>query len=326
MGNDDFVSDEIKASADDRKARLHEAKHFPRMLHELCEGIVSPFPAAKRRPRLPIEDILFSMALKTYFRFSGPRLHSLLREMEEKGYLSQVPSPNALCTYYSEELLIPVVEQLVGRSSFPLRLIDRQFAIDSTRILCSGYRIITDWKTGDKKEVHDWVRLHLICGVYTKVIPAASVSNSFGDEKKYLEPLVRSTLDLGFKMEGLAGDKNYSSKKNLRLLTELGITPYLTFKKNSVKSRKEEDATWNDALQKYRSKEDEVMRHYRNRSLVETTNSSLKRKFDGSIMNHKRIAQFNETLFKIVCHNICVWNRFAHRMRLAPSYKTELSR
>jgi len=48
------------------------------------------------------------------------------------------------------------------------------------------------------------------------------------------------------------------------------------------------------------------MRHYHQRSNVESTFSMLKRKFQGKLLSKNEVAQTNEALAKVLCHNITV--------------------
>ncbi len=47
------------------------------------------------------------------------------------------------------------------------------------------------------------------------------------------------------------------------------------------------------------------MQHYHQRSNVETTFSIIERKFGKRLKSKTTVAQTNEVLCKILCHNIC---------------------
>lgn len=51
---------------------------------------------------------------------------------------------------------------------------------------------------------------------------------------------------------------------------------------------------------------DEFLRHYHRRSNVETTFHMIKSKFSSRIRSKTPIAQTNEVLCKVLCHNLCV--------------------
>lgn len=45
---------------------------------------------------------------------------------------------------------------------------------------------------------------------------------------------------------------------------------------------------------------------YHKRSLIESANNMIKRKFGNSLKTRKDVSQVNEILMKCVCHNLCV--------------------
>lgn len=55
----------------------------------------------------------------------------------------------------------------------------------------------------------------------------------------------------------------------------------------------------------YQYKREEFMQHYHKRSNVESTFSMIKAKFGGFVRSKLPVAQTNEVLCKILCHNIC---------------------
>src|SRR5688500_11258855 len=67
------------------KAQTNEKAHFLAFLHELCSGIEEPIQT-NGRPRLPLSDIIFAAAYKTYATVSGRRFVSDLRDALAKGY------------------------------------------------------------------------------------------------------------------------------------------------------------------------------------------------------------------------------------------------
>lgn len=50
----------------------------------------------------------------------------------------------------------------------------------------------------------------------------------------------------------------------------------------------------------------EFMAHYHKRSNIESAFSMIKAKFGGSVRSKSPVAQVNEVLLKVLCHNICV--------------------
>lgn len=59
-------------------------------------------------------------------------------------------------------------------------------------------------------------------------------------------------------------------------------------------------------LQIFMYKNDEFCEHYHKRSNVETCFHMIKTKFEERLRSKSQLAQTNELLLKILCHNICV--------------------
>src|SRR4028118_32093 len=234
---------------------------FLEWLCVLCQGITETMPA-ERRPREQLSDVVFCLVLKIYGKFSYDLLISFLDSLDTGKYLSHVPSAMTLNNYMRDEKLTPILKKLIGESSLPLRGIETHFAIDSTPLFLHSYYLSVDSKTKKKVERRDWIRLHLVCGVKTGIVPSADATLRIVAEQKLFEPLVRELLLLGFEVRGIAGDKNYLSRKNVTLVTELGATPYLTFKKNSRK-REGDNQEWVESFDKFKAQDAAVIPHYR---------------------------------------------------------------
>lgn len=66
------------------------------------------------------------------------------------------------------------------------------------------------------------------------------------------------------------------------------------------------DALWQRMWHFYNFNREQFLAHYHKRSNVETAFSMIKGKFGTSVRAKTPIAQVNEVLCKILCHNICV--------------------
>ena len=64
---------------------------------------------------------------------------------------------------------------------------------------------------------------------------------------------------------------------------------------------------------------EEYLKHYHKRSNVESTFSSLKRKFGGDVRSKTTLAMKNEVLAKVVCHDITCVIRTPYELGIAPS-------
>jgi len=70
----------------------------------------------------------------------------------------------------------------------------------------------------------------------------------------------------------------------------------------------------------FQFKQEEYMEHYHKRSSVESTFSMIKRKFGDHVRCRTDVAMVNETLCKILCHNICVLIQEQHELGIEPIF------
>lgn len=112
------------------------------------------------------------------------------------------------------------------------------------------------------------------------------------------------------------------SKPNLRLVEGKGAIPFIEFKTNSIVDKKCD--IWTKMFHYYSLNKDEFMQHYHKRSNVETTFSMVKAKFGGAIRSKLPIAQANEILCKILCHNICCLIQSIYELEIEVDFEAML--
>ena len=65
---------------------------------------------------------------------------------------------------------------------------------------------------------------------------------------------------------------------------------------------------------------DEFLQHYHKRSNIESTFSMIKRKFGDSLRSKTDVAMANETLCKILCHNLVVLIHEMYELGIDPEF------
>ena len=70
----------------------------------------------------------------------------------------------------------------------------------------------------------------------------------------------------------------------------------------------------------YNFNRDAFMTHYHKRSNIESTFSMIKAKFGDYIRSKNNIAQVNEALCKVLCHNICVVIQSIYELGIEPNF------
>lgn len=152
---------------------MSEKSEFQFLLAELCKGVGEP-AQFNGRPRLALEDMLFSCAFKVYSTFSGRRFTTDLKEAKEKGFISNAANHTSISRYFSMEMLTPYLKMLIEETSLPLAEIEKRFAVDASGLSTTqGFTWLhakfTEPRLIDKR---DWLKIHICTGVKTNIISA----------------------------------------------------------------------------------------------------------------------------------------------------------
>ena len=286
-------------------AQINEGDHFAVLLRELCDTIPQP-PQGRGRPRLPLSDMVFAVGQKVYSTMSGRRAMSDIRSAQADGMIDRMPSFTSVARYLENPDLAPIIKSLIEQSALPLKSLEQDFAVDSSGFSTSVFDRWFSHKWGKQIKEARWIKAHIICGVETNIITSAEVNDTMGHDSPQFPALVKTTAD-NFTISEVSADKAYLSKRNLRVVEQAGGTAYIPFKSNSVlkNSAQPRDGLWERAFHFFNLHRGEFLEHYHKRSNVETAFHMIKAKFGGAVRTKTPVAQVNEVLFKILCHNNC---------------------
>lgn len=300
------------------EAQTHEQDRFQSLLADLCSNLVTA-PTKTGRPPLPLSDAVFSIVFKVYSTVSQRRFVSDLREAHERGHISKVPHFNSISNYLENPELTPILRNLITESSLPLKSVETEFAADSSGFSTSRFTRWFDIKYGTVKQKQDWVKCHLMCGVKTNVVTAIEIHGQWASDNKMLPALVDSTAR-NFQIAEVSADKAYGSRKNTDIITSVGATPFIAFRSDATGSG---DGAWAKMYHYFQFKRTEFLQHYHKRSNVESTFSMIKRKFGDSLRSKTDTAMVNETLCKILCHNLVVLIHETRELGIEPVFWSE---
>lgn len=199
--------------------------------------------------------------------------------------------------------------------------IETDFAVDSSGFFTTVYDRWFDHKYGKMRSKVKWVKAHLMCGVKTHVVTSVEVTPTETADAPRLPELVTTTAKT-FTISEVAADKAYSSRRNLNAINAVGGIPFIPFKSYSKGSQgtKKFDGLWYRMWYFYSYNRDAFLECYHKRSNVETVFSMIKMKFGGSVRAKTPIAQVNEVLCKVLCHNICVLIQSIYELGLEPTF------
>lgn len=297
-------------------AQTEEKSRFVGLLADLCHSIPEP-EQHMGRPRLLLGDMVFASAYKVYSRFSSRRFISDLNEACGLGLISKTPHFNSVSNYLSNPDLTPLLRDLITASSLPLKAIETDFAVDSSGFSTS--RFIRWYNKKWKRELdnQEWVKVHLMCGVQTKIVTSAEVSGWAANDSPFFAPLVADTAQ-HFAISEVSADKAYTSHGNMEAVVRAGGTPFIPFKSNTVVPT--DDSVWAKMYHWFALNRESFLSHYHQRSNVETVFAMIKGKFGDSVRSKGTTGQVNEVLAKVLCHNICVLIQSIHELGIEPSF------
>jgi transposase len=234
-------------------------------------------------------------------------------------------SPSCTSNFRSLENpeLTPLLKSLIEQTASPLKSIETDFAVDSSGFATTTYNRWFDHKWGKERSEAKWVKAHLICGVKTHIVTSVEVTATETGDAPQFPKLVNATAKT-FNINEVSADKAYSSKKNLNAVIAVNGTPYVPFKSYSKGSQGMHifDGIWQRMWYYYNFNREAFLAHYHKRSNAETAHSMIKMKFGAVVRAKTPIAQVNEVLCKILCHNICVLIQSIYELGLEPVFWT----
>jgi transposase len=254
------------------------------------------------RPKGNLGDNIFTMVFKTYSTFSGRRFASDMRWALEKGYIEKRVPYNTMFDYFKKSELTPLLADIVILTSLPLRTVETKFNIDSTGFGTSNFQRWYSFKHGKEICSRRWVKCHFMNGAKTNVITSVKITTEDEADCPQFKELTNKTNE-HFDMNEVSGDKAYLSKDNFELVNSNGGTFYVPFKTNSQATGN--GMIWKKMYHYFMLNNEEYLQHYHVRSNAESTVNMVKAKFGDSVRSKTWIAQVNEVLCKIICHNIC---------------------
>lgn len=288
------------------KAKTNEDGLFKELLIEL--SLIAQeerLPKPGRTGHLTWEKIL-SMCLKEYYKSDLRKTQSILKSLQQAQKIPRVPGYRSIDRFYNDKDLTPLLEKLILISALPLANVEITGAVDSTGFSVRKYKSWNEakWhvKNGTKERV--WVKLHAWCGTKTNIFVSAKITPSdVGDAPMLKEVIGNNTLY--FQMKQFVADKAYSSREILSFIEDMNMNPYIPFKKNA-NGKAKGFFIWKKMYNLFKTKNDEYMTIYHQRSNVETCFHMLKTRFGDRLLTKNLTANQNEILARILCHNLCV--------------------
>lgn len=298
------------------RAQRSEKCRFQELLHDLCGGICEPTRTKTGRKPIPVADAVFACAFKVWSGLSSRRFDCDLRDAHRAGFLSREIHPHKISALMENPDLTPLLKDMIAESGRPLAAVETNFAVDSTGFAGNRFVRWFDHKHGKVKEWHDWVKLQAMCGVKTNIVTSVEVLETDGHDAPYLPGLVRQTAE-AFTINDVTADKGYSSVDAHDAVAAAGGTPFIAFKSVATGWSGGE---FGRMFHYFNFRRDEFLKHYHQRSNIESTFSAIKRKFGDALRSKTKAAMVNEVLFKVLCFNISVLIHEQEELGIVPTF------
>jgi hypothetical protein len=163
------------------KAQTNEKDRFLSLLADLSKGMEEPIQE-NGRPRLSLADMVFASTFKVYSTVSSSRFMSDVRDAHHRGYLTRAPHYNSISRHLESPALTPFLKQLIELVVCRCKPLKKTLAVDSFGFSTCRFVQWNNAKYGDTKlqEKHEWIKVHLMCGVQTNIVTSIEVTDRLG--------------------------------------------------------------------------------------------------------------------------------------------------
>ena len=298
---------QVVTIAPPKKHLEFEKSNFIDIAFSFIDNVNFPNDQYEGRPRFNPKNLLKSLLIMAYNGMSYQRIESDLRELKEKGFISEIPKRSTMNKYMLEEETKKTIRKLIEMTSLPFVDSEDTLILDSTwfspRMYTGGYRKVYDKRSGTLTKVR---KVHISCLKNSRIICCAKATKGTDNDSPVLKELVSTPINNGFKIKTLLADAGYSGKENYAFCNHLNIRNiFINFKKNATR-RRAKSQVWRNQLILFKERPDEWKETYRFRVIVEGIFSSMKRKNLNYLRSRKDISQDIELLLKCLVHNFTI--------------------
>ena len=240
-----------------------------------------------------------------------------MSDAHDRGHLTRLPHYNSVLRYLEVPEMTDVLRAMIVESARPLAAAEEDFAADSSGFTTSRFESWYDHKYGVIRRQHEWVKVHIMCGVKTNVVTAVEIRGKDVQDAPLL-PAMLDTTARNFTLREVSTDKVYASLDNDAEIAKHGAVPFIPFK--TIHSGRS-GGLWAKMFHYFHFNRDDFMDHYHKRSNVESTFSMMKAKFGDSLRSKTATAMVNESLCKVLCHNICCLIQSVYELGITATFR-----
>jgi transposase len=249
-------------------------------------------------------QLLQGLVVKTLYRLRYRELTELLQVsdtlVDSIGY-RRIPHYTTF-QKFAARFPCRILHQLIASVAKYLSEGTLNIALDSTgfSLTNASYHYI---KRCDRKEFHkDFLKASLAVDTRTQCVAAVKIRCKRRHDLFDAKPTLRKARQIGI-IETVVADRGYDSESLMQFIKEeLKAEPVIRLKWGETPVERTRGETRKQLRQHFPTQT------YHQRSLVETANSSIKRRFDSVVRAKKYHTQKLDTLLKVPTHNLTLNN------------------
>ena len=247
---------------------------------------------------------IFCMCIKIYEKTSSRRVISDLDMCYKMNYIDVIPHFNSVLNYFNNESLTRQLRYLVRLSALPLAQLEKTFSVDASGV--SENRYLPRWSAVKQEYSRhkQYKKIHAICGNYSNIVADVIVTDGEKADSPQFKELLKNVIE-NFNPIEIMADLGYLSRSNMKYANDLGVIPFIPFKKNSISNSKGA-LIWSKMYEWFHNDLEDYLKHYSKRNNIETVFSMIEARFGKFVMTKNKTSQINEILCKILCLNICI--------------------
>ena len=153
-----------------------------------------------------------------------------------------------------------ILRELIELSALPLAQLEKRFALDSTGF--SERKYLDKWSLirQEYSKHRQYRKAHCIYGTFTNVVVSAIITEGNEHDSPQFKELLQRATD-NFNVQEISADLAYSSRENLEFANQLGISPFIPFKKNAT-GKSLGAPIWHKMYKYFKDNPEEFKRHY----------------------------------------------------------------
>lgn len=284
-------------------AKAREKDFFLKLLAELCQGITEPPQGGVGRPAMLMRDMVYSVVHKVYSLSSYERHTKELGQAKTLGYISDLPHYTTVCRYMNKPELTHKLMDLVAASAVTMEDIDSRVITEPTEFATSQFVRWFNHLWGGDINTREWLKVNLDCGADSKVVTAVTIPGWNAHNTSFFVPLM-DRIYADFDPYTPDASQAHLMDKTIHLAMLAGEVPQVPFLSRTKIAADSGNGIWPEMYDAFLSHSEDLDSHYHQRDEAETAVRLIHLRFGDSLRSKNHLAQVNETLAMVICHNV----------------------